>query len=100
MTIWGRIVALHNTTFYFNISLLNEEESKAALLKAWKGDAPFPSKDFDWPAWQEAAIDRITKCNASFAKRKNKPKGPAYGHSNKEFNWLRSSSDETQPMKR
>ncbi|CAM6029963.1 unnamed protein product [Sphagnum balticum] len=75
MTIWGRSTAPHTTTPYFDTSLLKEEESKIALLRAWEGTDPTPSCDTDWPAWLEAATDRVTNRCASLAKEKKHAKG-------------------------
>jgi exonuclease III len=47
MTIWGRTTTPHTTTFYFDTSLVEEEESRTSLLRAWKGTAPLPNHDAD-----------------------------------------------------
>jgi hypothetical protein len=86
MTIWGQAVAPHNATFYFDISLLEEEESRASLLMAWKGASPLPNRDADWPAWLKAAIDKVARCCASLSKRlKSELKGLASEHFSKKI---------------
>jgi exonuclease III len=45
ISIWGQLTAPNNPTRYFDSSLLGEEESKAAMLQAWAGDLPTPTRD-------------------------------------------------------
>jgi hypothetical protein len=77
MTIWGRIAAPHTATFYFDTLLLEEEESKASLLGAWKGTAPLPNC---WRSERLARLaggshDKVVRCYASLSKKKKRAKG-------------------------
>jgi hypothetical protein len=45
ISIWGQPTASNNPARYFDSSLLGEEESKAAMLQAWAGDLPTPTRD-------------------------------------------------------
>jgi hypothetical protein len=47
LTIWGRTSAPPTTATYFDIALLREDVSRAALLDAWNGTQPPPSHDAD-----------------------------------------------------
>jgi hypothetical protein len=60
---------------YFDTSLLDEEESKAAMFQAWTGDLPPPTSDLEWPTWLEAASARVMRCNAHLAMAKKRFKG-------------------------
>jgi hypothetical protein len=42
LTIWGRHSGPSTPASYFDITLLNEEESKTALLDAWTGTHAMP----------------------------------------------------------
>jgi hypothetical protein len=64
----------HNST-YFDIALLREEVSRAAILDAWNGTQPPPSHNADWPGWLEAAIERVLKRNGELAKERKREKG-------------------------
>jgi len=75
LTIWGRTPAPLTPTTYFDTALLKEEESKSALLDAWTGSQPTPSRDAEWPAWLEAASGRVLQCNIKIAWEKKKAKG-------------------------
>jgi hypothetical protein len=60
---------------YFDIALLREADSRSALLDVWSGTQPTPSQDEEWPAWLEAAFERVLQCNIKIAREKNKAKG-------------------------
>jgi len=75
MTIWGRTSAPPTAAPYFECSLLREEESKVALLKAWEGIEPPPRHDTKWPSWLEATTDKVLKCSTRLTKEKKRAKG-------------------------
>jgi len=50
LTIWGHHPGPSTPASYFDITLLNEEESKTALLDAWTGIQAMPSQDSEWPS--------------------------------------------------
>jgi exonuclease III len=75
LTIWGRHSGPSTLAFYFDITLLNEEESKTALLDAWTGTQAMPSQDSEWPSWLKAASERVLQCNIKIAREKKKSKG-------------------------
>ncbi len=68
ITIWGQHAAPNNTPRYFDTTHLSEEMYKAEMLQAWTGDRALPTNDRDWPAWLEAATERVMRCNARLAK--------------------------------
>jgi len=68
--IWGQAPAPGKAIHYFDVSLLEEEESRAVMLWAWEGKLPFPNNEFDWPTWLEVATERVMRCNTSLAKAK------------------------------
>jgi hypothetical protein len=55
--------------------LLKDDVSRAALLDAWRGAQPTPSRDADWPGWLEATTKRVLKCNGKLAKEGKREKG-------------------------
>lgn len=75
ITIWGQSVAPNKPAHYFDTSLLDEEECKAAMLQAWEGDLPSPTNDREWPTWLEAASTRVMRCNTCLVKTKKRLKG-------------------------
>jgi exonuclease III len=68
LTVWGRTSAPPKTATYFDITLLKEDVSRAALLEAWEGTQPPPSHDANWSRWLEAATERVLNCNGKLAK--------------------------------
>ncbi len=50
MTIWGLTTAPLITNPYFDTSLLRDEDSRTALLKAWEGTNLPPNCNREWPA--------------------------------------------------
>jgi len=68
LTVWGCTSAPPKTATYFDITLLKEDVSRAALLKAWEGTQPPPSHDADWLGWLEAATERVLNCNGKLVK--------------------------------
>jgi exonuclease III len=75
LTIWGHSPAPPTPTLFFDLSLLMEEESRAALLAAWEGTEPQPSHDHEWSGWLGAAMDRVLRCSTCLTKEKRKAKG-------------------------
>jgi hypothetical protein len=75
LTIWGHSPAPPTPTHFFDLSLLKEEESRAALLAAWEGIEPQPSHDHEWSSWLGAAMDRMLRCSTRLTKEKRKAKG-------------------------
>jgi len=75
LTIWGRHSGPSTPASYFDVTLLDEEESKAALLDAWTGTQAMPSQDSEWPSWLKAASERVLQCNIRIAWEKKKSKG-------------------------
>jgi hypothetical protein len=75
ISIWGQPTAPNNPARYFDSSLLGEEESKAAMLRAWAGDLLTPTKDQEWSSWLEAAISRVMCCNMRLSKAKKRLRG-------------------------
>ncbi len=75
LIIWGRTSALPTTATYFDIALLREDVSRAALLDAWNGTQPPPGHDADWPTWLEGATERVLKRNGKLAKERKRKKG-------------------------
>ncbi|CAK9207587.1 unnamed protein product [Sphagnum troendelagicum] len=45
ISIWRQVTGTDKPACYFDISLLEEEKSKAALLQAWAGDSLTPPSD-------------------------------------------------------
>ncbi len=84
ITIWGQHAAPNNTPHYFDMTLLSEETYKAEMLQAWAGDRALPTNDRDWPAWLEAATERVMRCNARLAKERKRAQGAsAWVHTKK-----------------
>jgi hypothetical protein len=54
---------------------MREADSRSALLDAWMGTQPMPSQDEEWPAWLEAAFERVLQCNIRITRGKKKAKG-------------------------
>jgi hypothetical protein len=75
MTVWGNLPPPENPPHYFDISLLVEEELRKEMVAAWKGDQESPPINQGWPARLEAAIQRVTSCNARLAKDKRRAQG-------------------------
>ncbi len=75
LTIWGRTSGPPTPATYFDIALLKEEDSRSALLDAWRGTQPTPTQDAEWLAWLEAALRRVLQCNRKIARGKKKAKG-------------------------
>jgi hypothetical protein len=75
LTIWGHHSGPSTPASYFDITLLNEEESKTALLDAWTGTQAMPNQDSEWPSWLKAALERALQCNIKIAREKKKSKG-------------------------
>jgi endonuclease/exonuclease/phosphatase family metal-dependent hydrolase len=75
LTILGRTSAPPTPATYFNIALLRKANNKSALLDASSGTQPTSSQDEEWPAWLEAASDRVLQCNIKIAREKKKAKG-------------------------
>jgi len=75
ISIWGQATDIGNPARYFDTSLLEEAEGKAALLQAWAGDTPTPSNDQGWAPWLEAAIGRVMSCNNHLTKAKKQLRG-------------------------
>jgi len=73
--IWGLHPPPNNQTRFFDVTLLNEENGKVELLKAWSGEAARSSTGRDWAKWLEEAIGRVADCNAKMAKEKRRVKG-------------------------
>ncbi len=76
ISIWGTHLIEHgNRSRYFDLSILGEERGRKELWEAWIGDHPpplTPSQSFDWPAWLEAATNRVMRCNARLSKEKKR----------------------------
>jgi len=75
LTIWGRHFGASTPAPYFDVSLLKEEESRAALFDAWAGTQAMPSQDSEWSTWLKAASERVLQCNIKIAREKKKSKG-------------------------
>jgi hypothetical protein len=75
LTIWGRTPAPPTLATYFDIALLREADSRSALLDAWTSTQPTPSQDEEWPAWLEAASERVLQCNIRIAREKKGERG-------------------------
>lgn len=75
MTVWGNHPPPENPPHYFDISLLAEEELRKEMVAAWKGDQESSPINQGWPPWLEAAIQRVTSCNARLAKDKRPAQG-------------------------
>jgi hypothetical protein len=76
ITIWGQHNAPNNPPRFFDISLLSEERSRQEMFDAWVGSHPFPpSNEGDWPAWLEAATEKVMMCNARLSKEKKRAQG-------------------------
>ncbi len=99
MTIWGRTSAPPTAAPYFECSLLREEESRAALLKAWEGIEPPPRHDTEWPGWLEAVTDRVFKCSTRLAKEKNVQKELDSEPYNRKSAWHKYNFKATLRMK-
>jgi len=75
MTVWGNQPPPENPPHYFDISLLAKEELRKEMVAAWNGDQERPPSNQGWPAWLEAAIQRVTSCNARLTKDKRRAQG-------------------------
>jgi hypothetical protein len=74
ITIWGQTTAPSKSSRYSDTSLLEEEESKTMMFKAWEGDFPLPTKDPEWTTWLEATTARVMSCNARLTRAKRRLK--------------------------
>jgi hypothetical protein len=75
ISIWGQATDTGNPARYFDTSLLEEAEGKAALLQAWAEDTPTPTSDQGWAPWLEEAIGRVMSYNNRLTKAKKRLKG-------------------------
>jgi hypothetical protein len=75
LTIWGRTPLSPTPATYFDIALLREADNRSALLDTWTGTLPTPNHNEEWPAWLEAASERVFQCNIRIARGKKKAKG-------------------------
>jgi hypothetical protein len=75
---WGNSPAPPTLSHFFDFSLLKEEESRSALLKAWEGTEPLPSHDLEWAGWLGAAMDRVFTCSIRLTKAIRKAKGTRF----------------------
>jgi hypothetical protein len=75
ITVWGHHTTPSNPPRFFDTSLPSDEKSKKEMLEARDRNRLLPSNDQDWPAWLEAAIERVMLCNTSLAREKKCAQG-------------------------
>ncbi len=79
ISIWGTHQTEHgNRPCYFDLSIRGKERGRKELWEVWTGDHPpplTPSQSFNWPAWLEAATDRVMRCNGRLLKEKKRAQG-------------------------
>jgi hypothetical protein len=56
LTIWGQLIESSKHNKCFDSSLLGIETCKAAMLKAWEGETPKPTREARWAPWIKATI--------------------------------------------
>ncbi len=73
MTIWGQHNPPISPSRYFDVSFLSDEGSRKEIWEAWVGSLPPPAPNgTDWPAWLEAATERVMRCNTRLSKEKKR----------------------------